>query len=229
MHQPSHYIHLPGLLNAQQLDDLERQFTIARFTDGTQTASAKAKAVKQNLQVDLHDQGTLAALQQIVGDALMTNPLFQSAVLPKYIYPPVFSKYEVGMTYGWHTDSPIMGNQPPLRTDMGMTIFLSEPTSYEGGELEVQTNSGLKQFKLAKGDAICYPTTQIHRVAPVTSGVRMAAVTWIQCSVRDPQKREILFGLQQAHASLLEKDMDSAEAPVILQSYSNLLRMWAEL
>ena len=229
MEQPGHYIHLKNLLTPQQLQDLERQLSIARFADGRQTASSKAKSVKQNLQVDLNDQNTLAQLQQVVGTALMMNPLFQSAVLPKYIYPPVFSKYEPGMEYGWHTDSPIMGNQPPLRTDMGMTIFLSDPDSYEGGELEVQTNSGLKQFKLPKGDAICYPTTQIHRVAPVTTGVRMAAVTWVQCSVRNPQYREILHGLFSVHQRLLEKDMDSEEAPVVLQTYSNLMRLWAEL
>ena len=229
MEQPGHYIHLKSLLPPQAIQDLERQLSIARFADGRQTASNKAKSVKNNLQVDLNDQNTLAHLQQTVGSALMMNPLFQSAALPKYIYPPVFSKYEPGMEYGWHTDSPIMGNQPPLRTDLGMTIFLSDPDTYEGGELEVQTNSGLKQFKLPKGDAICYPTTQIHRVAPVTSGVRLAAVSWVQCSVRDPQKREILTGLWDVHQRLVEKDMDSKEAPVVLQTYSNLMRMWAEL
>lgn len=229
MEQPGHYIHLEGLLNQQQLDEIERHLSIARFADGKQTASAKAKSVKNNLQVDLADQNTLGQLQQIIGNAMMMSPHFQAAVLPKFIYPPVFSKYESGMEYGWHTDSPIMGQQPPIRTDMGITIFLSDPASYEGGELEVQTSSGLSKYKLAKGDAICYPTTQLHRVAPIQSGIRLAAVSWVQCSIREPQKREILYGLSSVHGRMLAKDMDSQEAPVVLQTYSNLMRMWAEL
>ena len=229
MDQPSQYLHIPQLLNATQVQQIETLLANARFVDGTATASLKAKAVKKNLQVDQSDVTNLQQLQQIVMQGLTTNPLFSSALFPKVVYPPLFSRYEESMTYGWHTDGPIMGQQQALRTDIGMTLFLSDPDTYEGGELEIQSPTGLVQYKLPKGDAIFYPTTQIHRVAPVTSGTRYVCVSWIQSVVRDPQEREMLFTLDSVHRNMIKEDLHDPNASLLLQVYSNLLRKWAEM
>lgn len=136
------FIHIPSLLSAAQLIQIDELITKVEFVDGKSTASMAAKSVKNNLQVNANDS-TLPVLQQIFNDALYNNLLFNAAVFPKNIYPVIFSKYEPGMQYGWHVNSPIMGN-PPIHTDMAMTIFLSEPSAYEGGELLIQTpNSNL--------------------------------------------------------------------------------------
>jgi PKHD-type hydroxylase len=228
MNQPTQYLHVPGLLSEEQLEQIHGLLANAKFIDGTATASLKAKEVKKNMQVDHNDFTTLPQLQNLVMQALIRNQMFQVALFPKIVYPPLFSRYEESMTYGWHTDGPIMG-QPPLRTDLGMTLFLSDPDTYEGGELEVQTPSGLMQYKLPKGDAIFYPTTQIHRVAPVTSGTRYVCVSWIQCVIREPQNREILFTLDSVHKNLIEQNIHDPNAEQLLQVYSNLMRKWSEI
>lgn len=229
MAQSTQYLHIPNLLPKELLDQIDTLMAKAKYIDGRATASMRAKEVKQNLQIDHADQSTLPQLQNMVLNAIYSNERFQKVVFPKYTYPPVFSKYDEEMTYGWHTDGPIMGQQMPLRTDMAMTCFLSDPDTYEGGELEIQSPTGLKQYKLAKGDAIFYPTTQIHRVAPVTSGTRLVCVTWIQSLVREPQNREILTTLSDVHKNLIQEDILDPNAEQLLQVYSNLMRKWAEV
>lgn len=229
MTQPTQYLHIPSLLSEEILDQIQLLMNNANYIDGKATASMKAKEVKQNLQIDHSDQVNLPQLQNMVLQAMYTNLRFQQVVFPKITYPPVFSKYDEKMSYGWHTDGPIMGQQMPLRTDLAMTLFLSDPDSYEGGELEIQSPIGLVKYKLPKGDAIFYPTTQIHRVAPVTSGTRYVCVSWIQSIIREPQNRVILTTLSDVHRNLIEKDIHDPNAEQLLQVYSNLMRTWSEL
>jgi len=221
------FIHIPSLLDAEKLKQVDELLDLVKFIDGKSTASMAAKMVKNNLQVNA-DDAALPQLQQIINDALYNNLLFNAAVFPKHIYPILFSKYEPGMNYGWHVDSPLMGN-PAIRTDLAMTIFLSDPASYEGGELLIQTPNGNLQLKPSKGDAIVYPCAYLHCVNTISSGTRMAAVTWIQSSIRLAEQRQILLQLNQVHGAVAQKDMNSPEANLLLQTYSNLLRMWSEV
>ncbi len=224
---PESFLHIPGLLKPEELEQLDIIAASARFIDGRATAGMAAKEVKNNLQLDATDKEHIEAAHQVLGQALMGSPLFQAAVIPRYVYPFIISRYGPGMFYGWHVDSPIMG-APPLRTDVAMTIFLSDPAEYTGGELVLQAGAQIVSFKPAKGDAVVYPCQYLHCVNEVTSGERKAAVTWIQCGVRNPAQRKILFDLQQAHQLMLKKDMHAPENNLMLQCYSNLVRMWTE-
>jgi PKHD-type hydroxylase len=225
------YITVPGLLKPMELDMIDRLLAGANFEDGTSTATDAAKKVKHNLQ--LPKTGSLEKQQTdaIVMNAIAQSPLIQAALMPSRILPPLISKYEPGMHYGMHVDSPIMGDPQvgAIRTDVGMTIFLSDPSTYEGGELSVITQTGDVRYKLNRGDAIIYPTTQIHGVLPVISGVRLAAVTWMQCAVRDIQQREMLFQLKTVQTMLEQQNVGNQENLILLQIYSNLVRMWSEL
>jgi PKHD-type hydroxylase len=225
------YLMVPGLLKPMEMDFIDRMLDTANFEDGTKTASDAAKAVKHNLQLPKQDSPARQQIGAVVLNAIQQSPLIHAALMPKMMLPPLVSKYEPGMHYGHHVDSPIMGDETVgnIRTDVGMTLFLSDPGSYEGGELEVFTQVGPHRFKLAKGDAIIYPTTAIHGVLPVTSGERLAAVTWMQCAVRDAQQRDLLFQLKSAQALVEMKDRQAPENLTLLQVYSNLVRMWAEI
>jgi PKHD-type hydroxylase len=218
-------LHLPQLLTHEELTKIDDLIESSLFVDGAKTASLAAQSVKNNLQIDKNNTQTLPQLQAIILRALETSPLFQIANLPKHIYPIVFSKYSEGMTYGWHVDSPQMGN-PPIRTDLAMTIFLSDPSTYEGGELLIQGSQGITAYKPNKGDAVVYPCMYLHCVNPITQGERRAAVTWIQSDISSVGKRQILFDMNQIHGSLYQKDPNSMEANLLLQTHSNLLRMW---
>ncbi|HEY9000094.1 MAG TPA: Fe2+-dependent dioxygenase [Mucilaginibacter sp.] len=218
------YLHIPGLLNANELGDIANLSGQAVYENGKLTASDAARDAKNNLQLSNRDQAYIS-IQQIILQSLNCNALFRNAILPKQVYPFLISKYPRGMNYGWHVDSPIMGDM--LRTDIAMTIFLNGPDGYEGGELELQTALGPAKFKLNAGDAICYPCCYVHRVNEVTEGCRHVAVTWIQSLVQTLEKRDILFGLSQVTESLYAKNTATEELSLLQQQYSNLLRMWA--
>ncbi len=218
-------IHIPQLLKLEELETIDFLLEKSQFIDGARTASLAAKTVKNNLQIDSNDLETLPQLQSLLLEALKTSPLFQIFTLPKSICPIIFSKYFEGMTYGWHVDSPQMGS-PTVRTDLAMTIFLSEPNTYEGGELLIHGSQGITTYKPNKGDAVVYPCSYLHCVNPITKGERRAAVTWIQSEIGSMEKRQILFNLNQVHSLIFQKDSNSIEANLLLQTHSNLLRMW---
>lgn len=228
MDQAQFVHHIPGLIKGEGLQAVHQLLGRVPFTDGKLTATNAAREVKRNLQADVNNQEVMPQLQQIIGMSLMNEPKFQTDLYAARVYPFLFSRYETNMGYGWHVDSPIMGS-PPVRTDLAMTIFLSDPSSYEGGELVIRTDAGEISYKPAIGDAIIYPCQYVHCVNDVRSGVRLAAVSWIQCSVRSIEQRTLLSGLKATHSKLESKDAQSEETQAVLQTWSNLLRMWAEV
>jgi PKHD-type hydroxylase len=222
------FIQIPGLLKAEEITAIETLVSSATFVDGKITATAAARAVKNNLQVDANNKEVLDQIHTILNKALNESPLFHAAAMPHHVYPYIVSKYSTGKYYGWHVDSPIMGD-PPMRTDLAMTIFLSDPSTYVGGELILQTTAGPVSLKPPKGDAILYPCQFLHCVSEIKSGERLAAVTWVQSKIKSPEQRQILFHLSQVQAVLNQKDIHAPETNLLMQSYSNLVRMWAEL
>jgi PKHD-type hydroxylase len=147
--------------------------------------------------------------------------------VPKLIRPPVLSRYRPGMAYGTHIDTPIMRRPVPMRLDLSTTIFLSDPTTYAGGELCIETPYGEKRVKLPAGDAILYPTTMLHRVEEITEGERLAAVTWIQSMVQDQSKRSILYDLAVVTQWIQGAAPQSVQYQTLNNTRSNLTRMWA--
>ncbi|MGA7979712.1 MAG: Fe2+-dependent dioxygenase [Chromatiaceae bacterium] len=220
---------IPELLNQPQLDKLLQVLKDASFVDGRLTAGFAAARVKNNLEMQT-DSERMRLLIRIIMASLGHNETFRFAVLPHRVADPIVARYEPGMAYGDHVDDPIMGaNGPRFRTDVSMTIFLNTPETYDGGELIVRTSFGEKRVKLPAGDAVVYPSSSLHQVAPVTRGERLVALTWVQSYVRDPAQRELLYDLNLARERLL-KDAPTADTTgYVDRSYTNLLRMWAEL
>lgn len=216
-----------NVLSGEELSALRGALEAARFVDGRATAGWHAALVKRNTQAGRSPQ--VAELQQKVLEALKRNLLFQMAARPLRIAPPLFSRYEVGMEYGSHVDDAVMGGERPTRTDVSFTLFLSDPAGYDGGELIVDTTGGEQVYKLDAGNMIVYPSSSLHRVAPVTRGERLACVSWVQSQVRDPARRELLFDLDTARRTLFEREGKSGEFDLISKSLANLLRMWAEV
>ncbi|GGE92208.1 PKHD-type hydroxylase [Sphingomonas prati] len=217
-------IMIANVLDADNLRWLRNNLEQTRFVDGRQTAGREARVVKNNEQVDRGDP-LLEEMQELVIDRLLTNALFRMATRPHVVRPPLFSRYEPGMEYGSHVDDAIMGG---MRTDVSVTIFLSEPDEYDGGELVIESAAGEQDVKLSAGSAVLYPTTSLHRVAPVSRGERRAAVTWVRSLVRDAGERELLFDLETARHALFERLGKTPELDLLAKTQSNLLRRWAE-
>ena len=221
-------LQIPDLLNSAQLNKLHELLAGARFVDGRLTAGMAASKVKDNQELAPEPE-LLQRLYRIVMASVGHNARFRSAALPVKVADFIFARYQPGMRYGDHVDDPIMGQGPRFRTDVSMTIFLNDPDSYDGGELVIRTPFGEQQVKLPAGHAVVYPSASVHRVAEVTRGERLVALTWIQRFVRDAARRELLFELDQAREHLLRSEPDSDVTKNIDRSYVNLLRMWAEV
>ena len=221
-------LRIPGVLDGKQLQTVRQLLAHAPFVDGKLSAGLAAKRVKHNEEV-APDAAQLKQLNDIVMGSLVANSIYRNGALPHRVAAPFYARYTSAMGYGDHIDDPVMGPGPRYRSDIAITIFLSDPNSYEGGELIIRTSFGDRDIKLAAGDAIMYPASSLHRVAPVTRGERLVAVTWVQSLVRDAAKRELLYELSLAREKLLQTLPDAEETGRVNTAYVNLVRMWAEL
>lgn len=222
-------ITIPEVLDNKELAVVRDYITRANFVDGKLSAGSEASSVKNNSEMQTSDQA-MAQLNNLVMGNLVKHPVYLAAALPAKIAAPYYAKYSTGMYYGYHVDDPVMG--PPgqrYRSDLSITIFISESDDYDGGELTIQTSFGEQTIKLAAGNAIMYPSSSTHRVNKVTAGERLVAVTWLQSMVRDPSQRELLYKLHLAREILLENAKDKEETELVSNAYVNLVRMWSEI
>jgi PKHD-type hydroxylase len=220
---------IPEVLTKEEIGLIQELMATANFREGTATAGSEALRVKNNHEMFISEIET-QRLNNLVMGKLVQNPTYIATAFAKKIAAPFYAKYTAGMYYGNHIDDPIMG--PPnqrYRTDVSITIFLNEPGDYDGGELVISTTFGEQKVKLNAGDAVLYPSSSTHRVAEVTRGQRLVAVTWLQSTIRDPAKREILYNLSQARETLIQTSPGTTELEQLSNSYVNLLRMWSDI
>lgn len=92
------------------------------------------------------------------------------------------AKYEVEDGYDWHID--MWAEKASLRK-LSFTVQLSVPESYEGGELEFELGSQRCVADKSRGAVTIFPSYMLHRVKPITKGVRHSLVGWI---VGEPYK-----------------------------------------
>ena len=215
---------IEDVLGREQALAIGEALAHAPFQDGALTAGPAARKVKQNTQA-LGDDAGVAALGDRVRLALERNALVRRMVRPVRWSNLLFSRYSTGQQYGLHADNAAMVDEHgwPLRTDVSFTLFLSDPDTYGGGSLLIPGQSGDREFRLGAGSAVFYPTGLLHRVTPVTAGVRLACVGWIQSLVRRPDQREILGDLDG-----LRDDADDEASLILDKTIGNLLRMWGE-
>jgi len=217
---------LSQVLTPDEISAVRDKLEVAEWRDGKETAGWSAKLVKSNEQAigpELQDT------RHLVRDALFRHQPFLKAAIPRRHSKIMFSRYSSEQNYGLHVDDPLMSSGPDqMRTDLSVTLFLSDPQSYDGGELAIEPTGMRQSIKLAQGDAILYPTNSLHRVMPVTRGERLAAVLWIQSMVRDVGERQILFDLDYASQRIFQRDGKTPIFDLISNSHSNLLRKWSD-
>jgi len=195
----------------------------ATFVDGKATAGWSAGLVKSNLQAN--DSELVEHLRALLETRLIEHPVFVLATRPKAIVGPLFSRYQPGHAYGSHVDDAVIGGS---RTDVSFTAFLTDPQSYEGGELILDTASGEESFKLRSGSVVTYPATTLHRVAPVTRGERLVGAGWVRSYVRNSTQRELLFDLETARRGLFDREGKTPEGDLLGKCAANLMRLWCD-
>ena len=192
----------------------------ARFEDGRETAGFAARLVKNNRQAS--DRRT-ETVRKLVQERILAHEVFTLAVRPKALTPVMFSRYESGMHYGSHVDDALMQG---MRTDVSFTLFLSEPESYDGGELVVHLGTKPVITKGQAGSVVVYPSTQLHEVTPVRRGQRLVSITFIESLIPDEFLRTQLYELNEVAA--LEGLKMSWNNRVRLEAVRyNLLRLWS--
>jgi PKHD-type hydroxylase len=224
-------VRIPGLLDPQRLGAIEALLREGNWEDGRATAGFQSAQVKHNVQLA---QGSPAARQagDIILRALERHPDFISAALPRHVYPPLFNRYEPGMSFGAHVDNAVRqvpGTSHRLRIDISATMFLSAIEDYDGGELIIEDTYGAHAVKLGAGDMVVYPACSLHKVRPVTRGARVAAFFWVQSMVRDDGARTTLFEMDTVIRELTASGADGGALLRLTACYHNLLRRWADV
>ena len=228
-------IEIPGVFSpdeARQLcHQMQAQAQAQAWVDGKATAGMQSAQAKENRQLAEDDPWACRIGEEILR-RLSQDAVFMSAALPRRIYPPLFNRYEGGEAFGYHVDNAvrgIKGVRERVRTDLSATLFLADPDSYDGGELVVRDSFGERAVKLPAGHMVLYPGTSVHKVNPVTRGVRLASVFWIESLIRDDAQRSVLFDMDIAIQRLTQQGADNDSLVQLTGSYHNLLRMWADV
>lgn len=214
---------LADVLAAPVRNEILRDIERLAFVDGKATAGWAARRVKANLQAA---RDPLAdAVTARITDALLESEIFRIAALPKRIIGPMLTRYAPGHAYGAHVDDAILDGS---RADLAFTFFLSDASSYDGGELVIDGADGEQSHKLEGGSLLLYPATTLHRVEPVTRGQRTAAVGWVRSYVRSAERREVLFDLETARRRLFAASGKTHDFDLLSKCAANLLRMWGD-
>ena len=238
-------LRIPQVLHPSELAQVRQLILSADWTDGRVTAGSQSSSVKNNQQLAEDLPAALQARHR-VSVALARNPMFVTGALPKSVYPPLFNRYAgVSNYFGNHIDNAVRTHAATtrhVRTDISCTLFLSDPASYDGGELVVQDTYGEQRIKFDAGDLVMYPGASVHRVEPVIHGERLACFFWVESMVRQDAQRRLLYEMDMAITALRQQALDRAPQPYnstdasdsaevirLTGCYHNLLRMWADV
>ena len=225
---------VPDVLSKADVADFRRIMDACDWEDGRSTAGAQSAMVKKNEQLPPDGEAARALGNRIIS-ALTANPRFISAAIPQQIFPPLFNRYAAsnGHHFGIHVDNAVRGDRLTglrIRTDLSVTLFLSEPEEYDGGELIIEDFYGSHEIKLPAGHLVLYPASSLHMVTPVTRGMRVASFFWLQSMIRDAHARSLIFDMDTAIQALVERlGRDDPETVKLTGIYHNLIRYWAEV
>jgi len=229
-------IAIPDVFDAAGVARVRAVIDAGEWQDGNATSGPQSALAKRNEQLP-EDGAAAREAGGLVLDALGRSALFVAAALPLKVYPPLFNRYAGGQAFGLHVDNAVRirrGSDFRIRSDLSATLFLSDPDTYDGGELVIEDQFGDQRVKLPAGHMVLYPASSLHRVEPVTQGMRVASFFWIQSMVRDDGARRILFELDQSvqavaaapeHGGRGQGDVTTIRLTGV---YHNLLRRWAD-
>ena len=218
---------LDNVLDKDALISIHNTLKLGHFYAGSDTAGWAASSVKTNQQWQA-DAELEAEITNTLTTHLVTHPQFSTSTYAKKIAPFLISQSQLSGGYGNHVDDALMGQDSILRSDLSCTLFLSNPDDYQGGELVFSFGAQQLSYKLPAGHAIIYPSTSLHRVNPVTEGVRHVGITWLESYIRHSEQREILQDLDNVRRDIMQSQGKNAAFDKISKSHANLLRLWAE-
>jgi|SRR5687768_14973241 len=224
-----------NVLDVESLAKARKIIQASEFTDGR--ISGGTTSNKKNLELSPETEKYVEVLK-IVEQAVRENVEFNVTAFPRSMTRPIISRYDVGMFYKEHVDLPVMGLRSSglaavgsnyIRSDLSMTLFLSDPDSYDGGELSFDSPFGPLKIKLDAGSAVVYPTGARHSVQPITRGVRHAAIFWIQSMFPIEAHRQAVHSSHRLMKMIGQVFPGSNEFILAQDNFYNLSRMLAQV
>jgi PKHD-type hydroxylase len=231
-------ITIDNLLSAGDVVKAKTVLRNGRFIDGRATSNV-ALTVKNNRELEVGEH--YVSLVELVDNALRQSKEIERKLFPRFMTRPIINRYESGMFYKEHVDTSIQGlytqfgrSMAPyghgfVRADFSMTLFLDDPSNYDGGELEMTICGEKRLYKLSVGSAVFYPTGNLHSVRPVTRGTRTAAIVWLQSMVRHSENRQLLWDAYNMYERINQSMPGSQESFLAINHYHNLLRLFADV
>ena len=207
---------------------------LSKFVDGRMTGSAD-KHIKDNLEMEVSEP--YLKLVEMLDRSVDASHELSSRLLPRSRTTPIINRYDTGMFFAEHVDLPIQGGRTQfgrapgrfgqnfLRTDFSMTLFLTDPQHYDGGELQLREDEQVHLVKLPAGSAVCYQTGTRHSVRPITRGSRVCAVYWFQSLIQDARLLRAIWDLDCV-ARRVRNTTDGSELQTIK---ANLIRCLAQV
>ncbi|HEX5736604.1 MAG TPA: Fe2+-dependent dioxygenase [Blastocatellia bacterium] len=232
---------IDNILGKDALASVRKILETSKFVDG-KISGGNARN-KNNLELAPESEKYVEVIN-IIERAVRENVEFNLTSFPRYMTRPIISRYEAGMFYKEHVDLPVMGfmsmgqpmgrwlspvGQNYVRSDLSMTLFLNDSESYSGGELMFEGVGGATKVKLDAGSAILYPTGSRHSVAPITRGIRYAAILWIQTLFPTEAQRRAVYDARRLLEMVSNIAPQSEAHNLAQESFYNLCRIFAEV
>jgi PKHD-type hydroxylase len=216
-----------NVLSLVQLAEIGAAFEAAHFKECLDYSSLSTPCAQRNIRLQA-DCPVYEKTAQMVLNAILENETLQAAALVHTIGGLSFGRTDPGMGNGPQTEQGVL-SAPRMRADLAFTLFLSEPSDYDGGELVLVSHDGDEEFKLPAGALVLHPASSVHRIRTVRSGRRYVCVGSIQSLVRDPRVREMLFDLSRVKLHLFRDQGNSEMFDLVAKTHANLLRLHAEV
>ena len=178
-------IYTRKLLTTAETKSIRESLSEAQWIDGKASTQHNITKLKNNLEM-VAGTPTFNKIERIVNEALSRDIEYTLRLVEFRNSAIIVSKTPVGGYYNPHQDG--------WQVDYSTTVFLSEPSEYEGGALRV----GNESYRLPAGHAISYPTGLVHQVEPVTSGSRDVIVFWSESVFQDSTLRAAASDISRA-------------------------------
>lgn len=170
-----------GAFTEQELDWLQAQAVNANEraqVGGNPQGAELAKIRRSNISWLHNNQESEWVFKKLAHVASSLNSQFYRFDLTGFGEPLQLTNYdqsEHGM-YGWHVD---YGGKRSVSRKLSMVLQLTDPSQYEGGNLQIMTSAEPQNAKKQRGLIVVFPAYTLHQVTPVTQGSRQSLVAWI--------------------------------------------------
>lgn len=220
---------IPGIISETDAKNTIDTISALPWHPGDNPNPEYREKIKRNEELKAEDHKTAETVCQRLQNAILSHREVRDKLFPYKMVLPSLNRYSGGGSYNRHADHALQGT-PHLRSDISMTLFLSDPADYEGGVLTLEPISGeIVKVKEERGTIVLYPSNVLHYVTPVTKGTRYAAVSWMQSHIKGITEREILAETAALGNKIKDKDGISEDYISLQNIYNNLYRMWVEL